>query len=540
MLIKKEKKNLNENHKIKLIEIIFLKIIAIGALLFSSFIALRYINQPLVDIHAFRQTQTALTSYWILKDGWTLAYQTPLAGYPWSIPFEFPIYQLIVSLIVKLTGFDLSATGRFISYFFLIACSWPAFAISRRLHLSNSVPLIFCALLWTSPIYVYWGRNFMIETAALFFILASIPYALDLFFKKNNWKSILFFWLFATASILQKITTGVPVLLCLYLFYLFYQIKNKVFNIEIFKALLCFFVIIIFPIMLGFLWTQYTDIIKTLNPFGKQLTSSSLYFWNFGTIKQKIDLNTWNIVIWNRSFVENAAGWLGLILLFLPWLSKSKEDNKVRWLSLSAIFLFLLPPFIFTNLHKVHDYYQVSNIVFLLGALAIIIGDGLKKQINFFFIVPIITIFIIFFNLSKFYSGYGIVVARELNSQDPRSLQSYKIGRYLNQITKEKTAIVVFGKDWTSEIAFHGQRKSFTIPSWFKEYQKVWEKPNNYLGGERLSAIVICKVNDDDKSFPNLQDIKARMQTEQNWIYKNIYGCHFLLSENELKINTKD
>jgi hypothetical protein len=70
----------------------------------------------------------------------------------------------------------------------------------------------------------------MIETAALFFILASIPYALDLFFKKNNWKSILFFWLFATASILQKITTGVPVLLCLYLFYLFYQIKNKVFK----------------------------------------------------------------------------------------------------------------------------------------------------------------------------------------------------------------------------------------------------------------------------------------------------------------------
>ena len=520
-------------------EITFLKIIAIGALLFSSYIAFRYINQPLADIHAFRQTQTALTSYWILKDGWTLAYQTPVAGYPWSIPFEFPIYQSIVSLIVKLTGFDLSATGRIISYVFLIACSWPAFAISRRLNLSNSVPLIFCALLWTSPIYVYWGRTFMIETAALFFILASIPYALDCFFKKS-WQSILFFWSLATAGILQKITTGVPVLLCLYLFYLFYQIKNKVFNIEIFKALVRFSVIIIFPIIIGFVWTQYADITKTLNPFGKQLTSSSLFFWNFGTIKQKIDLNIWKIVIWDRSFVQNASGWLGLILLFLPWLNKSKEDNKIRWLSISAIFLFLLPPLIFTNLHMVHDYYQVSNIVFLLGALAIIIGDGLKKQINFVFIVPIITIFIIFSNLSKFYSSYGIVAARELDSLNPRNVQSYKIGRYLNQITKEKTAIVVFGKGYSSEIAFHGQRKSISIPSWFKEYQKVWEKPKNYLGEVRLSAIVICKENDSDKSFPNSQDIKARMQTEQNWIYKNIYGCHFLLSENELKINIKD
>lgn len=540
MLIKKEKKNLNENHKIKFIEIIFLKIIAIGALLFSSFIALRYINQPLIDNYAFRQTQTALTSYWILKDGWTLAYQTPVAGYPWSIPFEFPIYQLIVSLIVKLTGFDLSATGRFVSYFFLIACSWPAFAISKRLHLSNSVPLIFCSLLWTSPIYVYWGRTFMIETAALFFILASIPYALDCFFKKSGCKSIFFFWLFATVGILQKITTAAPVLLCLYLFYLFYQIKNKVFNIEIFKALIRFFVIIIFPIMLGFLWTQYSDIIKTLNSFGKQLTSNSLLLWNFGTIKQKIDLNTWNIVIWNRSFVQNAAGWLGLILLFLPWLNKSKEDNKVRWLSLSAIFLFILPPLIFTNLHLVHTYYQVSNIIFLLGALAIIIGNGLKKQINFLLIVPIITIFIMFSNLSKFYSSYGNVVTGELNSQDPSSQQSYYIGSYLKDVTKENTAIVVFGKDWSSEIAFHAQRKSITVPLWFKEYKKVWENPENYLGNIKLSAIVICKVNDDDKSFPNLQDIKARIQTEQNWIYKNIYGCHFLLSENELKINIKD
>ena len=157
-----------------------LHLIDVGALFFTTYIAFRYIRQPLIDDYAFRQTQTALTSYWMLKEGLVLAYQTPVAGFPWSIPFEFPIYQTLVAAITALTDFDLDAVGRFVSYIFLVACGWPAFATTRRLELPKSVPLVFCALLWTSPLYVYWGRSFMIETAALFFSFACIPLC-DLF-----------------------------------------------------------------------------------------------------------------------------------------------------------------------------------------------------------------------------------------------------------------------------------------------------------------------------------------------------------------------
>jgi hypothetical protein len=40
-----------------------------------------------------------------------LAYETPVWGYPWSIPMEFPIYQWIVALF-GLIGIPIETAGR--------------------------------------------------------------------------------------------------------------------------------------------------------------------------------------------------------------------------------------------------------------------------------------------------------------------------------------------------------------------------------------------------------------------------------------------
>jgi hypothetical protein len=171
----------NSSELMRMLSRIAYPLLAGLALVFLAHEAIVYAWQPLVDVHAFRQTQTALTAYWMQKEGFALAYQTPVAGFPWAIPFEFPIYQVIVALLSSFTGLDLSATGRLVSFFFLVACAWPVFGMSRRLDWPRPVPWIICALLWTSPFHVYWGRTFMIETTALFFALASLMYAIDVF-----------------------------------------------------------------------------------------------------------------------------------------------------------------------------------------------------------------------------------------------------------------------------------------------------------------------------------------------------------------------
>ena len=45
----------------------------------------------------FRQTQTAISCLFTQRDGYKIAYPTPVLGKPWSAPMEFPLYQWAVA-----------------------------------------------------------------------------------------------------------------------------------------------------------------------------------------------------------------------------------------------------------------------------------------------------------------------------------------------------------------------------------------------------------------------------------------------------------
>lgn len=498
---------------------------AIAALLFAGFITFRYIGEPLVDGNGFRQTQTALTAYWMLKEGWQLAYQTPVAGFPWSIPFEFPLYQALVVTISKLFDFELTAAGRLVSYVFLVACGWPAFAISRRLNLPAAVPWVFCALLWTSPLNVFWGRTFMIETMALFFSFACIPFAIDLIRKHSDARSTLLFLLLATAGILQKATTAGPVLLFLVCGCIIAQVRPNGFTLATLRRLTYPLSVFGIPLLIGLFWSHYSDTVKAENLLGRDLTSKSLFIWNFGTIQQKLSLETWRVIIWERTFLDNAAGPLGLILLLLPWLS-GRNYRYFAWLSLAAIVLFLLPLLIFTNLHFVHNYYQTSCVLFLIAALSIIIGGWLQMASGVAALTPLVTTVFMACNLVAFYKGYGIVAARPLAEQDPISVQNYALGSYLRDHTETATGLVIFGQSWDSEVAFQAQRKSLTAPPGFSEYRQAWQNPQAYLGDLKLGAIVVCP---SEGNFPGVSDVQKRLDHEPGWSLQSVGNCQVLL-----------
>src|SRR5690349_20605428 len=134
----------------------------------AVFVLVVGLDKPLLDLHSFRQTQTALSVYWLLHGGPWLAYGTPVLGAPWTIPFEFPLYQWIVALLVK-PGVPLDIAGRLVSFAFHIGTLWPLWLLIRSVGLGRIAFLNTAVLYMAAPLYLYWSRTFLMESCALFF-----------------------------------------------------------------------------------------------------------------------------------------------------------------------------------------------------------------------------------------------------------------------------------------------------------------------------------------------------------------------------------
>ena len=116
------------------------------------------ITSPVLEGNPFRETQTALSAYWLWRGGPWFAYETPVLGYPWSVPLEFPIYQGLVA-ILRGFGVPIHIGGRLLSFGFYVACLWPLSRLFRVIDLPRTAFLTMSALFLSAPTYVFWGRT---------------------------------------------------------------------------------------------------------------------------------------------------------------------------------------------------------------------------------------------------------------------------------------------------------------------------------------------------------------------------------------------
>ncbi|GMU46718.1 MAG: hypothetical protein AMXMBFR26_15000 [Porticoccaceae bacterium] len=497
---------------------IVLPALALACFAYALYIALCYAEQPPLDQHRFRQTQTALTAYWLARDGFSLAYQTPVAGPPWSIPFEFPLYQYLVALTSQASGMSLDACGRLVSFLFLVLCLAPARSITRNLGLSSNTFPIFTALLMSSPLYLYWGRTFMIETAALFFAIVGIKYFIDLLQGRRTGVSAALFVLFISFGILQKATTGLPVLAVLGFVYLGVLIREWRAGGNVFPVRKTALALLLFgiPLLIGSAWTLYTDQVKLHNSLGASLTSGALTTWNWGTLDQRLSGTLYGEVIWNRMLLRNLAGVLGVAALAAAFAVQTKQS--ARWVILVSMLLGLLPLFLFTNLHIVHTYYQVGSLLFLIYAVAVALGHVLYGQWLRAPVVGGLIVALIGSNYYWFTQEQLPVVEFEFNELNSRD---YAIGKFLRTQVPEDRYFVAFGNEWSATFAYLAQRKSFTVPSFYSDYDNIARHPEKFIDEDKLGAVVACP----SPLPPRPQDL-ITWASSRNWSIAEVQHCY--------------
>ncbi len=453
-----------------------------ACLAFCLFAASRGWHGSLVEDQPFRQTQTAISTYYMIGHAPKLAYETPVVGPPWAIPYEFPLYQWLVALAVTVGHTALDPTGRLVSLIFFLISLIPAYRLLGEMGLSRDKRLMMLSLLLVSPYYVYWSRSFLIESTA--FCLGMWYLALGVAFLKSPRPTTALGTL-ATGILaaLVKVTTFAGFFLGIFLAWAFLWLKayraGRPWS-ELARAGLRYLAMMVPPVVIVLWWTRFADHQKELNPVGHYLTSQSLTAWNFGTWRERLDGATWERLY---HWYNPALGHLACLGLCLPALCVAGRRREI----LACLLLGLSGPLVFTNLYFHHEYYLYASLAFFVAAVAFSLialwERGGRCR----------------------YAGYGLtvlVIAICLYRYDdtfyPRQVARVR-GQWLaelfqgvRQLSRRDDVVLVVGNDWDSAIPYYSRRRALMIPDWlladFVDHMPAYRRQ---LAGYRVGALVI-------------------------------------------------
>jgi|SRR5882672_6799486 len=363
----------------------------------GSFCVLLYRwGYPLASRHAFRETQTALTTYWLLHGSPWLNYQTPLFGPPWRAPLEFPLFQWITACVAW-CGVDLDNAGRLVSWSFLVATVWPLRGIARAWKLDADIVSLLYLL---SPVYLYWGTCFLIETCAIFF-------------------GAMFLWLILKKRGILAITAG-----CLSAL-----IKGTAFvPFAIGSLSLCSLPCLV----AGLLWQRWTDIQKPMGTLAGVINSTqpAQVLHNYGSLGDRLRIPT---II--AESIPELLGVAGLALLVLIVAGR----YGVKWRALAA---FLVPLLIFPRLFTVHEYDRMENGIFLILLVVAMWPWDIRA----------ISLAVAISQVGYFMAVYAPIL------REPQPLK--EIGQQIAAHTKPDAVLLIYGSEWNSTLPYYAQRRA--------------------------------------------------------------------------------
>lgn len=442
-------------------------------------------NAPISEQYAFRQTQTAFSVLWLLNGSGWFDYQTPVFGAPWSVPFEFPLYQWLVVLAKQVfSSLTLDQAGRIVSLTFMLACLWPL----RRLasHLQNGLSLFYVigALFLLSPIYAFWARSFMIESTALFFSIWFVAALADYLAGEQSGFGFAELMVAAILGALIKVTTFVGfslaglIVLSVYALNALQQGKVRV----AVKAVISVGVSVLVSLIVLWLWVRYGDSLKSANQLAAMFTGKSLGKWNFGTLAQRTSFDLLHVLA-VRGPNEAFGTWLVPLLVFL-WAAIKLTRAKII-VCLALLGLYLAPFYVFTNLHLVHHYYQLANSVFLVAAVgyAMVSLDEVMPGL----LCPLLIAAAVagLYGYQKYYFDDELLGSRE---------HELALASQLRQSIPRNEVFIGFGLQWSSEVPYYAGRRAILVPDRTTplKLRDVRDHLTTYLGGYPLAGVVVC------------------------------------------------
>ncbi len=441
------------------------------------------ITGSIIDIHGFRQTQTAITSYYLAADGFSLNYQTPVFGYPWTIPFEFPIYQWMVAQVHLFSHTSLDVSGRLVSIAAFYTMLLAVFVLLKYLSYSRTERFIIVSFVLFNPTLLFWGRTFMIESTVTLLGVLYLLSVLKLIQKYQLTGHLRYSWLFlalilGSLTSLTKITTFVVYILCSlpFLASMFYKYRDDKKTSSLLKdaSVLSFFIFFV-PVVLGLVWTSYTDKIRVSNFLTSHFFSAhELRKWMLGTLSQRLSLNTW-VAIDDNSFHYLS---IGISITLLAFLFSLKYRKHIAVFISAA----LAGPLLFTNLYIVHDYYSSANTLLYslsIGLFALSIWDK-RQDLKLFLPGFAFVLFTLWLSSTLYLQRYY-----RCQVQHDDGLLIITDG--IKRLSSPNDVLLIRGQDWSSEVPYYSERRAVCMPNLF--FKDIDADPEAFLTKLKSSGI---------------------------------------------------
>jgi hypothetical protein len=463
--------------------------LSFASILFSGWAVRVGWNNTIFDAHGFRQSQTAISVYYTKWGSECLNYKTPVLGPPWSIPFEFPLFQAIVAAIWHLFPLQLDQAGRLTAVAFFYMTFPPLFVLLRELKLGTLTALATVALFAVSPQYIFWSRTFMIESTA---ICLAVTYLMFVVLALNydgarGTRIFVFGVLSAVAGALAgvvKVTTYAPFLLGALLLIGCRMLESRD-GSRLRGALVIFLPLcaVLIPVLSVAVWTAHADSLKDQSTYSHLLTSHMLRAWNFGTLRQRVELASYAHFagIGIGHVVDNLTG--NRSILFISCGIALAASGYTLRVIMTCLALYGSAIAIFFNLHFVHTYYAYSNGIFLVAAVGVAVGSllnvgGRKSWIGVCFFSLAIGICIM-----QYFHGYY----RLQRANAPGRPAAAAI---VDRETKPSDILLIYGLDWSAELPYQAHRRAIMLPSFQRDAslrEAVREESVNHI-----SSLLIC------------------------------------------------
>lgn len=344
-------------------------------------------NEPLLNSHAYRQTQTAQTIQIFLEEGWNpFLTKVRLFGKPGYTVLEFPLYQSLVAAVSATTSLPIEQAGRLISLLCALALAVAVATTVRRIteRWTSDVeqseiphPLIMTMVMASPLIFAtsQWITIELLNCALVAWAYVSFVKTLE---RDHNVRIANFigFFLLCLFSLLLK-PTALFASFPLFLFVAWRAVSDRTLGTgrgPVWKVLVPLFFALTVATLIAVAWFQYADHVNVK------------YGSGFGVRAIRDHLLLGDVKLYEPRVLAKLAGRMlvyvlgpGTLLLALwgvcrYWRTslKARVFQRGSWLLACAgsILLYLA---VFTGGNYFHSYYQLATVFPLYVGLCLLV-----------------------------------------------------------------------------------------------------------------------------------------------------------------------